>query len=188
MRADWDAWERDHELAFSGVTIPTRSKDCGAGSCDLFVFPASEPGYEISGAAFAMKPKSRGRLTLTSDDPKAPPDIDHGFLSDERDVPVLVEGFERLRELGRSEPARRYTARETRPGEHVPAEEHVRASARGFFHPTGTCRMGSVVDQRGRVYGYENLVVADASIMPAIPRANTNLTTAAIAEKLAETL
>ena len=41
---------------------------------------------------------------------------------------------------------------------------------------------------RGRVYGYENLVVADASIMPTITRANTNLTTAAIAEKLAELL
>src|SRR5439155_11444799 len=99
LRADWDAWERDHELGFSGVTIAARSKDCGEGSCDLFLFPASEPGYEISGAAFAMKPKSRGRVTLTSDDPKAPPLIDHGFLSDERDVPVLVEGFERLREL-----------------------------------------------------------------------------------------
>jgi choline dehydrogenase-like flavoprotein len=48
--------------------------------------------------------------------------------------------------------------------------------------------MGEVVDERGRVYGYEGLVVADASIMPTIPRVNTNLTTAAIAEKLAETI
>jgi choline dehydrogenase len=100
----------------------------------------------------------------------------------------LVDGFKRLRELGRSEPLRRYAARETRPGEHVSAEEHVRATARGFFHPTGTCGIGSVVDERGRVFGYQGLVVADASIMPTIPRANTNLTTAAIAEKLAETI
>jgi len=48
--------------------------------------------------------------------------------------------------------------------------------------------MGSVVDDRGRVFGYDGLIVADASIMPTIPRANTNLTTAAIAEKLAETI
>jgi choline dehydrogenase len=186
LRADWDAWKRDHDLGFSGVTITARSSVCDDGVSDLFVFPASEPGYEISGAAFAMKPKSRGRVTLTSDDPRAPLHIDHGFLSDEDDVPVLVEGFERLRELGRSEPVRRYTARESRPGEHVPAEQHVRGSARGFFHPTGTCAMGAVVDERGRVFGYEGLVVADASIMPTIPRANTNLTVAAIAEKLAE--
>jgi choline dehydrogenase len=100
----------------------------------------------------------------------------------------LTEGFEHLRELGRAEPIRRYAAREARPGESVSAESHVRATARGFFHPTGTCGIGRVVDERGRVYGYENLVVADASIMPTIPRVNKNLTTAAIAEKLAETI
>lgn len=188
LRADWDAWERRHALAFSGVTIAMRSRSCEAGVCDLFVFPASEPGYEISGAVFAMKPRSRGRVTLTADDPRAPLHIEHGFLSEEADMPVLVEGFERLRELGRTGPVRRYAARESRPGEGVSAEDHVRASARGFFHPTGTCRMGSVVDDRGRVFGYDGLIVADASIMPTIPRANTNLTTAAIAEKLAETI
>jgi len=75
-----------------------------------------------------------------------------------------------------------------RPGEEVSAEDHVRATARGFFHPVGTCAIGAVVDERGRVYGYENLVVADAAIMPTIPRVNTNLTTAAIGEKIAETI
>ena len=112
--------------------------------------------------------------------------IEHGFLSDEEDVRILAEGFERLRELGASDPVRRYAARETRPGEEVGALEHVRGTARGFFHPTGTCAIGKVVDERGRVFGRENLLVADASIMPTIPRANTNLTTAAIAERVAE--
>jgi choline dehydrogenase-like flavoprotein len=188
LLADWKAWELEHELAFAGVTLEARSRLCEEGVCDLFMFPASDPGYEISGAVFAMKPQSRGRVTLTSSDPRAPLDIEHGFLADEADVSVLVEGFEQFRELARSEQVRRYAARETRPGERVSAEEHVRATARGFFHPTGTCRIGSVVDERGRVFGYEGLVVADASIMPTIPRANTNLTTAAIAEKIAETI
>jgi choline dehydrogenase-like flavoprotein len=62
----------------------------------------------------------------------------------------------------------------------------VRATARGFFHPVGTCAIGSVVDADGRLRGHENLYVGDASIMPTIPRANTNLTTAAIAERIAE--
>jgi 5-(hydroxymethyl)furfural/furfural oxidase len=44
------------------------------------------------------------------------------------------------------------------------------------------------VDERGRVYGHENLVVADASIMPTIPGVNTNLSTAAIDEKIAQTI
>ena len=152
------------------------------------MFPATDPGYELSGAVFAMKPRSRGAVTLPSSDPRAPLRVDHGFLRDEADVEVLVEGFEQLRDLARTEPIARYAAREQRPGPGIDAETHVRASARGFFHPTGTCSLGKVVDERGRVFGYESLVVADASIMPTIPRANTNLTTAAIAEKIAEQL
>jgi choline dehydrogenase-like flavoprotein len=109
----------------------------------------------------------------------APDDYDEWGDADEADVPILVEGLERLREFGRAQPITRYAARELRPGEDVDAEEHVRATARGFFHPTGTCAIGKVVDEQARVYGYENLLVADASIMPTIPRANTNLTTAA---------
>jgi choline dehydrogenase len=179
LREVMTRWEAEHELAMAQVTIAIS---------DWFLFPAAEPGGEISAAVFAMKPRSHGRVSLTSDDPRAPLVIDHGFLSDEADVPVLAEGFERLREFGRAGPIRRYAARESRPGEDVDAETHVRETARGFFHPTGTCSMGQVVDERGRVYGYEGLVVGDASIMPTIPRANTNLTTAAIAEKLAETI
>jgi choline dehydrogenase len=181
LRADWDRWTADHPLAAAGVTIR-------AADGDVFMFPATDPGYEISAAVFAMKPRSLGRVSLTTADPRAPLAIDHGFLSDKSDVELLAEAFQQLRELGRSEPIRRYAARETRPGEEVAAESHVRATARGFFHPTGTCGIGRVVDERGRVFGYENLVVADASIMPTIPRVNTNLSTAAIAEKLAETI
>jgi choline dehydrogenase len=188
LRDDWDAFVREHPLSFAGVTVQARSTWCDEGVCDLFMFPGLDPGYEISAAVFAMKPRSRGRVSLTSHDPRAPLAIDHGFLSDEHDVHVLTDGFERLRELAGTETLARNAARETRPGKDVDAVTHVRGTARGFFHPTGTCSMGSVVDERGRVLGYENLVVADASIMPTIPRANTNLTTAAIAEKLAETI
>jgi choline dehydrogenase-like flavoprotein len=65
---------------------------------------------------------------------------------------------------------------------------------RAYFPPVGTCAMGAagderaVVDGRGCVHGVANLHVADASVMPTIPRANTNLTTAAIAERLAESI
>ena len=75
--------------------------------------------------------------------------------------------------------------REERPGPDVDAVAHVRSAARGFFHPTRTCAIGRVVDARGRVLGLEGVVVADASIMPTIPRANTNLTVVAVAERLA---
>jgi choline dehydrogenase len=155
---------------------------------DLFLFPALDLDLSISGAVFFMKPFSRGRVRLNGPDPRAPLAIEHGFLSDARDVAPLVEGVEALRELAASEPVRRYAAQELSPGAEVSADEHVRASARGFFHPVATCAIGSVVDSRGRVDGLEGIVVADASIMPTIPRANTNLTTIAIAERIAEWL
>jgi choline dehydrogenase len=186
------AFERDHPLSMAQVTIEARSSACEPGVCDLFLFPAIDPAvdglYEISAAAFAMKPRSRGSVRLTSPDPRAPLAIDHGFLSDERDADVLAEGVEAVRALVASAPLDEYAAREIRPGPGVDAFAHVRAAARGFFHPTGTCAIGRVVDGDGRVLGFEGLHVVDASIMPTIPRANTNLTTIALAERLAHRL
>jgi choline dehydrogenase len=67
----------------------------------------------------------------------------------------------------------------------VTALEHARLAARGFFHPVGTCALGAVCDSEARVLGLERLYVADASLLPTIPRANTNLSVAAVAEKIA---
>jgi 5-(hydroxymethyl)furfural/furfural oxidase len=70
-------------------------------------------------------------------------------------------------------------------------EDWLRENATGFFHPVGTCRMGAaddreaVVDPAGRVHGIAGLRVVDASLMPTIVRANTNIPTIMIAEKLA---
>jgi len=61
-------------------------------------------------------------------------------------------------------------------------------TVRNYFHPAGTCAIGSVSDVRGRVLGIAGLVVADASLVPTIPRSNTNLTTLAIADRIAEAL
>jgi choline dehydrogenase len=171
------AHEAEYGLYMGQVTVATG---------DRFVFPALDIGPEISGAAFAMKPHSRGSVRLNGPDPETPLHIDHGFLRDERDVEVLTEAFERLRELAESEPVKPYRGAELRPGADVGAEEHVRATARGFFHPVGTCAVGSVLDERCRVLGFENLYVVDASAIPEIPSANTNLTTVALAERAAE--
>jgi choline dehydrogenase len=180
------AHEAEHGLYMGQVTISERSTSCPSGTFDdLFLFPALDIGPEISGAAFAMKPFSRGSVRLHARDPEAPLAIDHGFLRDERDVEVLTEGFERLRELVQDLHLRPYAGAELRPGADVGAEAHVRASARGFFHPVGTCAIGSVLGQRCRVLGFENLYVADASAIPDIPAANTNLTTVALAERVA---
>jgi 5-(hydroxymethyl)furfural/furfural oxidase len=69
--------------------------------------------------------------------------------------------------------------------------EHIRQNVAGTFHPIGTCRMGApndpavVTDQAGRVRGIDGLRVIDASIMPTLPRGNTNIPTIMVAEKIA---
>jgi len=133
-----------------------------------------------------MKPGSRGSVSLSSADPRAPLAVDHGFLSDPGDAEVLAEGVAALRGFAAEGPVGRYVAREERPGAEVSAEAHVRDTARGFFHRVATCAIGKVVDGEGRVFGHEGLGVADASIIPTIPRANTNLTTVALAERVAD--
>lgn len=183
-------FERSRPLFMAQVTVAAASSACAEGVCDLVFFPGIDPpagrGYEVSAAVFSMKPQSRGSVRLNSRDPRAPLAIDHGFLTDGRDAEVLTEGVETLRRLTAADPIRSYGGRETRPGPEVDALTHVRETARGFFHPVATCAIGRVVDGGGRVYGVDGLYVADASIMPTIPRANTNLSTLGLAERLAE--
>jgi choline dehydrogenase len=188
LSAEADAFAAERPVFMAQVTVGATAAGGAHGRWDLYLFPALEPGWEISAAAFAMKPWSRGRVRLNDRDPRTPLAIDHGLLADERDVALLTEGVERLREFAAEPPIRRYVASEIRPGASVGPLEHVRAAVRGFFHPTGTCAIGVVVDERCRVRGIENLVVADASVIPSIPRANTNLTVAAVAERLATTI
>jgi choline dehydrogenase len=174
------AFEREHPLYMAGVVV--------ALDRDLFLFPAIDSGYEISGAVFAMQPRSRGRVSLTSSDPEAPLRIEHGFLSDPHDARELERGVELVRALLETQPLRRYAGTELRPGPEVRAADHVVAGARGFFHPVGTCAIGAVVDARGRLRGVERIAVADASIIPVIPRAPVHLTVVAVAERIAEWL
>ena len=185
LQRETATFEQSHPLFMAGVTVAISGSD-------LFFFPGVDPpgehGYEVSVAVFAMKPHSRGSVRLISSDPRAPLAIDHGFLSDGRDAEVLAEGVEAFRELAAKDPILSYGGRETRPGPEVDAATHVREAARGFFHPVATCAIGRVVDGGGKVFGVDRLYVADASVMPTIPRANTNLSTLAVAERLAESI
>jgi choline dehydrogenase len=179
----------DDELALAGGPFPMAQVTIGRREGESFLFPGLEEtaaGYEISAGAFAMAPRSRGRVRLNGPDPGTPLAIEHGFLSDPADRAAVAEGIEALRELAASPELRPYIAEELRPGAAVSALDHARTTARGFFHPVGTCALGAVAAPDGRVRGFENLYVADASFVPVLPRANTNLTVAAVAERLAE--
>jgi choline dehydrogenase len=106
---------------------------------------------------------------------------------------VQIEGVRLAMEIARTEPlatclSEPYQTPASDSDEDI--ESHVRAHAQTQYHPVGSCRMGvdelAVVDPELRVRGVEALRVVDASIMPAIPRANTNAPTIAIAEKAAD--
>ena len=134
--------------------------------------------------AFLMKPRSTGTLTLQSDEPFAPPLIAHAHLGDDRDVEPIVRAIEHARRVAATEPVVSLVARETVPGD-IDVERYVRENVRGYYHPVGTCAIGSVVGGQLGVLGVENLYITDASMMPTAPRANTHLTALAIAERAA---
>ena len=191
LEHDMDGFAHARPVFMGQVTVMLRSAGCEPDLWDVFLFPAVEPAeppgrWEISAAAFAMKPRSRGRVRARTTDPARPPEIAHGFLVDPADALPIVEGAYLLRRIADSEQVRPYAARELRPGPKKQLNRYVEASVRGFFHPVGTCALGRVCDERGRVHGFDNLHVADASFVPEIPRANTHLTVLAVAERLAE--
>jgi choline dehydrogenase len=186
--------EAEHGPLFEpGVVVKAASASCPGGSWDLHLVPwlNTTPGdpraCEPTVAVFHMKPLSTGRLRLRSTAPDALPLVERGLLANEGDLDVIVEGVEVARAIAASDPLRSLLGPETRPGR-ARVEQYVRATMRNYFHPAGTCPIGSVVDERCRVLGVDGLVVADASIMPTIPRANTNVTAVAIAERVAEML
>jgi choline dehydrogenase len=174
------------------VLVKAASRACPAGSWDLHLVSWTSPvesgeGYEASIGVYHMKPRSSGRVRLRSRDPHELPTVERGFLRDPSDLTTIVEGLELARALAAQPPLAQVLGAELEPGAEQ-LDAYARRTPRCYFHPAGTCGMGRVVDPLGRVLGLEGLVVADASVMPTIPRANTNLTTVAVAERLAETL
>ncbi len=150
-------------------------------------------------APVVEKPRGHGRLVFTSADPHEPPVIETEFLRDEWDVERMVEGLEIALRMTETPEIRAVTEKVVRPKAEVASDRQaLRAWAKRYsgsgYHPSGTAPMGdaddpqAVVDQYGHVFGVEGLFVADASIMPTIPRANTNIPTIMIGERFGEWL
>jgi 5-(hydroxymethyl)furfural/furfural oxidase len=146
---------------------------------------------------------SQGHVRITTTDPTVDPDIEERMLSDPSDLVRMRDGVRRLRDIclqaGVTDIAHRvdYGASGRsmdEPLSETELDDWLFAECSDAQHASGTCRMGapddprSVVDPECRVIGCTGLRVIDASIMPEVPRANTHLTTVAIAERMADRL
>ncbi|MEP6894560.1 MAG: GMC family oxidoreductase [Chloroflexota bacterium] len=186
-------------VLFSEQTIAKfRSKYCTS-AYDLHLFPVG--GQFMDGAddwefllpVANMTPLSRGSVQLTSADPFATLKIDTAYLSDPegRDLAILWNGIELVRDYASLAPLANLIGEEIAPTVNYKTPEDVRRDNLHYYHAVGTCKMGpesdptAVVDAHGKVHGMGNLYVADASIMPVVPRANTNIPALVVGERMA---
>ena len=191
------------------VMLTLRSALAGPGGPrDLHLFAAgpfddaASPAGGIFGiVAGLLAVRSRGSVRLRSAGPADPPRIDIAHLRHPEDMTRMIEATRHARRLSRTPPLAGFaTGAGLAPGPAISDGDtaglarSIRERAGSYHHPVGTCAMGprpgdgAVVDARGAVHGIDRLWVADASVMPAIPAANTNLTAIVIAERIAQGL
>jgi choline dehydrogenase-like flavoprotein len=159
----------------------------------------SAPSKVSTLGVMLSNPLSRGSVHTASSNPIIPPSIDPRYFTHPLDLEIYARHIQYLEIISLSEPFRSTILSQ---GGHVAepqrffqdlevAKEYVRRTATSMWHPTSTCSMlprdkGGVVDGRLRVYGTKNVRVVDASMMPLVPRANTQATIYAVAEKAAD--
>lgn len=167
--------------------VPLLFDDCGR---DLSLL--SRHGYSLH--VCVLRPKSRGKVSLKTVDPRDPVKIDFNFFSNPEDAKVLVNGIRVARKILASPAFDEHRGKEIHPGPEVVSDEELLQKCKDrlglVYHPTGTCKMGqdamSVVDHELKVYGIKNLRVVDCSVMPTLVSGNTNAPIIAMAEKAAD--
>lgn len=158
-----------------------------------------QPPHPFSGvtlSACMLRPHSRGRIAIASNDPLAAPAIQAGYLSHEADRQLAVAMVRKMREIANASPLSEVIVQEHEPGQGMQTDAEilswVRQRAGSIFHPVGTCAMGpssdpmAVVDARLRVHGVQGLRVVDGAIMPRIVSGNTNAPIIMLAERAAD--
>ena len=157
---------------------------------------AAAEGHGFQAHVGPMRSKSRGRIKLTSSDPKAKPSILFNYMSHEDDWEDFRTCIRLTREIFGQEAFAPYRGKEIQPGDSVQSDEDlngfIREHVESAYHPCGTCRMGAkddamaVVDPECRVIGVDGLRVADSSIFPQITNGNLNAPSIMVGEKASD--
>ncbi|WP_050927873.1 GMC family oxidoreductase [Aestuariivita boseongensis] len=148
--------------------------------------------YGFSCHVCVLRPFSRGSVGLTSSRADKPPRIDPQYLSDPRDLQLLMTGARQMEAILEAEPLAPWRGKRLylHDGSDAALEADIRNRADTIYHPVGTCAMGTgdmaVTDAQGRVHGVEGLRVVDASLMPRLIGGNTNAPVMMMAEKIAD--
>jgi choline dehydrogenase-like flavoprotein len=168
-----------------------------------FTFNTERLGYDVPEHGFGMtpnvpRPRSAGRLRLASADPAAKPLLDFNYFTDPEgyDERTIVDGLRLAREVAATEPFASWIKREIAPGPALRTDEELSAYGRAahhtVYHPAGTCRMGaadhpdSVVDPELRLIGFDNVRIADASVLPTMTSVNPMVAVLMIGERAAD--
>ncbi|MFZ0217976.1 MAG: GMC family oxidoreductase N-terminal domain-containing protein [Candidatus Dormiibacterota bacterium] len=145
--------------------------------------------HAITLAPCVLAPTSRGQVLLRWPRPEVAPRIIHNYLTTQEDRDCLVAGVRLAFDI-EAQPALQAV---TTGAFNVPASDAeadildwARRVVMTLYHPTSTCAIGSVVDPDLRVLGFEGLRIVDASVLPTVPRGNTNAPTIMVAERAAD--
>ncbi|KAJ4250967.1 hypothetical protein NW762_011617 [Fusarium torreyae] len=155
--------------------------------------------YVFSMTPNIPRPRSRGRVFLTSADPTVKPALDFRYFTDPEgyDDATMTWGIKMARKIAQQSPFKKWLKREVAPGTATQTDEeiskYVRSVHHTVYHPCGTTKMGdpardkmAVVDPQLRVNGIKRLRIADAGIFPDVPTINPMLTVLAVGERAAE--
>ncbi len=143
-------------------------------------------------SANLVEQRSRGRISLKSADPHELPEVQDAMLEHPEDLEAMTTAMEFVYDLVQHDSMKEFYGPLLQPGPTDDWRQFALSNYGSYHHGAGTCKMGpasdsmAVVDQKLRVHGLENLRVADASIMPTVVHANTNVTSIMIGERVAD--